>query len=240
MDGSLGSGGLCWMILYQPGHRSPAPVGRGVASMGIPGSWIRQKAYPSSSSRTLRSPEWSVPSPMRSGTPSTAGTRQCDLGRGQSSRHDLNGGLACRQFPQFLQILVGESNTPVGPVTSFVIGDRLGRAIGLSVDEDIPARGSVQRRGSFQVLGTGIGDVKRLEVVAVFQAKVDNVAAFRSAKIPLMFFRARWTQAERNAITAQRVVIMQQVEFPFVFDDENRIGSLRGNDRISGARPMND
>jgi hypothetical protein len=43
----------------------------------------------------------------------------------------------------------------------------------------------VQRQGSFQVRRARVGNVQRLEEMAVFQAKIDDVAAFRGAKIPL-------------------------------------------------------
>ena len=111
--------------------------------------------------------------------------------------HDLNERPTCRQFPKFLQILVGESNTPVGPVACSVIGNGSVRAIRLSVDEDIPAGGSVQRRGSFQVRRAWVGNVQRLEVVAVLHTKIDYVAALGGAKIPLVFLSAGRTQAER-------------------------------------------
>ena len=56
-------------------------------------------------------------------------------------RHDLNGRPACRQIPQILQILIGESNTTVGPIARFVIVDWLGGSIRFSVNKDIPAGG---------------------------------------------------------------------------------------------------
>src|ERR1700680_2024549 len=123
-------------------------------------------------------------------------------------RHDLNGRPACRQIPQILQILIGQSNTTIGPIACFVIVDWLGGSIRFSVDKDIPAGGSMQRGGSLQVRWAWVGNVQRLEVVAVFPAKIDDVAAFGGAKVPLALFSTVRTEAERNAVIAQRIIIM--------------------------------
>jgi glycyl-tRNA synthetase (class II) len=80
-----------------------------------------------------------------------------------------------------------------------------------------------------------VGNVQRFEVVAVLKAKIYNVTAFRRTKIPFALFRTGRTQAERNAITAHRFIIMLQVELPFVFDNENEIRPLSDLDRASRA-----
>src|ERR1700686_1822989 len=123
--------------------------------------------------------------------------------------HDLNGRPACRQIPQNLQIFIGKSNSPGGPIVCFVIVDWLGGSIRFSVDKDIPAGGPVKRGGSLQVRGAWVGNVQRLEVVAVFPAKIDDVAALGGPKVPLALFSAVRTEAERNAVSAQRIISMQ-------------------------------
>ena len=123
--------------------------------------------------------------------------------------HDLNGGVVCGQIPDILQVLIGEGNATVGPVACLVIRNWLREPIRLSMDKDIPARTQVQCGGSLQVRRAGVGNVQRLEVMAVFQAKIDDVSAFGRAKVPLVLFSAGRTEAKCNAITAQRIMIMQ-------------------------------
>src|ERR1700722_10850981 len=148
---------------------------------------------------------------------------------------DLDARLAFGQLPELLQVFIGEGDTTIGPIARLVIRIRLGGPIGLSMDEDISARGLMQRRGSLQVRSARVGNVQRLEVMAVFPAKIDDVAAFGRAKVPLVLFGACRTQAERNAITAQRKTVMQQIEFAFVLDDQNGVGARSSRGRSSEA-----
>lgn len=96
----------------------------------------------------------------------------------------------------------------------------------------------MQRGGSLQVRGAWVGNVQRLEVVAVFPAKIDDVAAFGGAKVPLALFSAVRTEAERNAVSAQRIIIMQQVEFTFVFDNENGVRARCVRGELSLGPPI--
>src|ERR1017187_922376 len=124
-------------------------------------------------------------------------------------RHDLNARRDCCQIPHVLQILIGEGNATVGPIACLVIGDRFGEAIRLSVNKDISAGGLVQRGRSPQVRKAWVGNVQRLEVMAVLLAKIDDVAAFGGTKVPFALFSAGGTEAKRYAITAQRPILMK-------------------------------
>ncbi len=139
---------------------------------------------------------------MRRGVACLGAKKREVTSKGNVSGSDFDGSAGGDEGPYLIDFLISDGDAAEGPVVNTVGGADEALAVGEAMDHDVAARGDAEAGGALAVIGVGVGDVKRLVVVACGVAVVDDVMAFGGAGVALSLFGSETAGAERDFVSA--------------------------------------